>query len=97
MNDIREDIMDQLDRITAYNPASSATDYYERYGEVVDALEALVIGYSVDVTSVTAADIPACSEEDVAGYEVQDLEEKAKGGEQIHMDFSKEKESHIAP
>ena len=73
MNNLRKKIMDQLDRITAMNPAFNIADYDERYDEVVDELEALVIGYSVDVTSDTLSDIAAV-DENLEGYDLQDDE-----------------------
>jgi hypothetical protein len=101
MNDLRKKIMKQLDElIGAEQSGLSTVDYDECYDDIVDNLEALVIEYSVDVTSDTLSDMPACSEENVAGYEVQDVDDEAKpakAGKQIYMDFSKEKESHIAP
>tara|TARA_Y100000310_G_C19998440_1_gene497331 strand:- start:179 stop:478 length:300 start_codon:yes stop_codon:yes gene_type:complete len=99
MNDLREKIQDQLDRIIGMDPVLNVADWDERYDDVVASLEALVIEYSVDVTSDTLSDMPACSEEDVVGYEIQDVEEPAKPKvtKHISMDFSEQKESHIAP
>ena len=100
MNDLRKKIMQQLDDlIGAEQSGLPVADYDECYDEVVANLEALVIEYSVDVTSDTMSDIPACSEENLVGYEIQDVEEPAepKVTKHISMDFSEQKESHIAP
>ena len=46
-------------------------DYDERYDKIVNNLEALVVGYSIDVTSDTLSDIAAVSEK-LESYELQD-------------------------
>jgi len=71
MNNLRKKIMKQLDQLLAVeNEALDVTDYDERYDEIVDNLEALVIGYSVDVTSDTLSDIAAV-DENLESYELQ--------------------------
>ena len=63
MNDLREKIMKELDRLLDVErghvsvPVTGTMHYYE----IVDNLEALVIGYSVDVTSDTLSDVAAVS------------------------------------
>ena len=76
MNDLRKKITKELDLVlsTCVKGGTLPTDFTDRYNEIVDNLEALVIGYSVDVTSVTH---PAMSA--VAGqyksYELQESDE----------------------
>ena len=72
MNDLRKKIMEQLDLlIGAEQSALPIIDYDECYDEIVDNLEALVVGYSVDVTSDTLSDISAV-DENLESYELQD-------------------------
>jgi len=71
MNNLRKKIMKQLDQLLATeSEAVDTADYDERYDEIVDNLEALVIGYSVDVTSDTLSDIAAV-DENLESYELQ--------------------------
>ena len=73
MNDLREKIMKELDRLLDVErghvsvPDIGTMHYYE----IVDNLEALVIGHSVDVTSDTLSDIAAVNEK-LEGYELQE-------------------------
>ncbi len=71
MNNLREKIQHQLDRLVGMDPILNGADYDERYNEIVNVLEALAIGYSVDVTSDTLSDITAAPGE-LEGYELQD-------------------------
>ena len=72
MNDLRKKIMEQLDLlIGAEQSALPIIDYDECYDEIVDNLEALVVGYSVDVTSDTLSDISAVNGK-LEGYELQE-------------------------
>ena len=72
MNDLRKKIMKQLDLlIGAEQSALPEVDYDECYDEIVDNLEALVVGYSIDVTSDTLSDIAAVSGK-LKGYELQE-------------------------
>jgi len=74
MNDLRKKIMKQLDDlIGAEQSGLPVADYDECYDEIVDNLEALVVGYSVDVTSDTLSDIAAV-DENLEGYDLQDDE-----------------------
>ena len=94
MNDLRKKIMKQLDDlIGAEQSGLPVADYDECYDEIVDNLEALVIGYSVDVTSDTLSDIAAV-DENLEGYELQDDESKPKA---TSYDLSLEKEKFVAP
>jgi len=75
MNSLRKKIMEQLDLlIGAEQSALPVADYDECYDEIVDNLEALVIGYSVDVTSDTLSDIAAVRGK-LEGYELQENDE----------------------
>jgi len=75
MNSLRKKIMEQLDLlIGAEQSALPIADYDECYDEIVDNLEALVIGYSVDVTSDTLSDIAAVRGK-LEGYELQENDE----------------------
>ena len=75
MNDLRKKIMKQLDDlIGAEQSGLPVADYDECYDEIVDNLEALVIGYSVDVTSDTLSDIAAVRGK-LEGYELQENDE----------------------
>jgi len=99
MNDLREKITKELDLVlsTCVNGGTLPTDFTDRYNEIVDNLEALVIGYSVDVTSDTLSDIAAV-DENLEGYELQDDEAKPKvKPKAASYDFSSEKEKFIAP
>ena len=98
MNDLRKKIMQQLDDlIGAEQGGLPVADYDECYDEIVDNLEALVIGYSVDVTSDTLSDIAAV-DENLEGYELQDDEVKPKAKPKTtSFDFSSEKEKFVAP
>ena len=96
MNDLREKIMKELDRLldverghVSLPDHTGAMHYYE----IVDNLEALVIGHSVDVTSDTLSDIAAV-DENLEGYELQGDESKP---EATSYDFSLEKEKFVAP
>ena len=76
MKDLREKIMKELDRLLDVErghvsvPDTTTMHYYE----IVDNLEALVIGHSVDVTSDTLSDIAAVRGE-LEGYELQENDE----------------------
>ncbi len=95
MNDLRKKITKELDLVlsTCVKGGTLPTDFTDRYNEIVDNLEALVIGYSVDVTSDTLSDIAAV-DENLEGYELQDDESKPKA---TSYDFSLEKEKFVAP
>ena len=71
MNNLRKKIMKQLDDLIGAEQSELPTvDYDECYDEIVDNIEALVIGYSVDVTSDTLSDISAV-DENLESYELQ--------------------------
>ena len=73
MNDLREKIMKELDQLLDVErghvsvPGTGPAHYYE----IVDNLEALVVGYSVDVTSDTMSDIAAVPGK-LESYQLQD-------------------------
>ena len=73
MNDLREKITKELDLVlsTCVKGGTLPTDFTDRYNEIVDNLEALVVGYSVDVTSDTLSDISAVNGK-LEGYELQE-------------------------
>ena len=95
MNDLREKIMKQLDRLLDFERGDASVTVFGtmRYYEIVDNLEALVVGYSVDVTSDTLSDIAAV-DENSENNDSQDDEAKPKT---TSFDFSSEKEKFIAP
>ena len=70
MNDLRKKIMEQLDQLIGAEQ-NNLLDLEEHYDEIVDNLEALVVGYSVDVTSDTLSDIAAVRGK-LEGYELQE-------------------------
>ena len=74
MNDLRKKIMWQLDLLIGAEQ-NNIRDMEECYDEIVDNLEALVVGYSVDVTSVTYPSISAAPEHLVKSYELQESDE----------------------
>jgi len=95
MNDLREKIMKQLDRLLDFERGDASVPVFGtmHYYEIVDNLEALVVGYSVDVTSDTLSDIAAV-DENSENNDSQDDEAKPKT---TSFDFSSEKEKFIAP
>jgi hypothetical protein len=76
MNNLREKIMKELDQLLDVErghvsvPGTGAM----HYDEIVDNLEALVVGYSVDVTSVTCPSISAAPGQ-YKSYELQESDE----------------------